>query len=681
MNNGEFYSSNEYNSTSEYRHFPAEMYIKPKEENKLGNEQADLGKEISTLQPKKKTQKSSDNKNSIIDKIFNSIKGVATTAAVAVSAVAVTTTLITGAPQVELKSLDCGDTYIEYVMEISELREDQSYSIVVSTSNEEDREIEVEGNGIYENTVVGLKPSWEYTLSLVCHDTSLGDVTHFEVKFQTVKHIEQQPNPPPSTYEGSYSLGDVVSNWQSNELTVPLKFEYLGEQYYYILKQYDGSGNLLSSHKGDRDKDIVLSMSDSSIYSLVLEIYGVGSDGEVKIKEQELAKLDYTPPSVNISDAIIVGMNEIQINFVADYIDDNCQIAFNITYGDLTEDNIILSSEDILNGYVIINMDSSNTLSIKPTASISYEESDSVRKIEYPLYERTFEETFKVEALVDTFNGRVTFYPKGIANGAEYAYIIESTSPDSPYTEYYFQDPFMIYYTGQGEITYTMYLTNENGDMLSSEATITIDTSVEVTKPEFNMIYQNPREVTITYNDDGTINMYIITNFEATNQELYYQVRLGSKRYASRDKVLVVENLPDTTYSIDYNVCMDINGMSYSVYSISPSGVTNEFELSNGYSAIYTDSTTLSLQLYAYYMYTDLNTVRLVSSSGEEIALSESNFTYNEESYSYDVEITFTKELEYVTVYIDANGFYEALDELEDYKGSPTKSYEITVYA
>ena len=160
MNQGEFYSSKEYNSINEYKHLPAETYIRLKEENKCGKEDAELGKELTTLH-KKQPVKKADESKTLIDRIFGSIRGVATAATVAVTSVAVTTTFVTAAPQVELINLTCGDTYIEYEMEISGLDENGEYSIIVGTSNEEDKEIEIEANGNYQGRIEGLKPDWE----------------------------------------------------------------------------------------------------------------------------------------------------------------------------------------------------------------------------------------------------------------------------------------------------------------------------------------------------------------------------------------------------------------------------------------------------------------------------------------------------------------------------------------
>ena len=681
MYNGEFYNSSEYNSTSEYKHFPAEMYIKPKEENKLGNEQASLGKEITTLQEKSNAPKGKDGSSTIIDKIFKSIKAVATTSTVAVASIVVTTTLITSAPKVELISLDCKDTYIEYEMEISELQDDSKYSIVVSTSNEEDREIEINENGTYKNKVEGLKPEWEYTLSFVSHDTAMGDITHFEVKFQTEKYVEQQPNPPPESYTGTYFIGEIEADWQRHEIIVPIEFENPNNQYYYIVKIYDTDGNELSAKKHTDGQNIAFPIIDSiNKYKLTFELYGVGEIEEKQLESREIGILDYTPPGVDVLDSTIVGMNEIQIAFSVSNLNKDSNIQLAITHSNGTvEDTITLTSEDILKGYVTLYMDKGNSLSVKPISNVKYIGSDSVRIIEGPLYEKTFEKNLEVEALIGLSSGKTTFYPKGISNGAEFLYIVDSSKPSEPISEYYYNDAFVIYYNATGEITYTMYLSNENGDKLSTEALVTIDTSVEKPTPEYNMIYTNPGDVGVTYNDDGTINMYFVTNFETTDEELYYQVRVGDKRYISREKILEITSLQDKTYSIEYDICKDINGKQYSIYNIYPSGTANDSFIENGYAIEYASDTTLNLQFYLGLMYFDLNSIKIIASTGEEISLSESDFIYDSENRVHKATITFKEIVEYATIYMDANPSYGDLKDVDNYKGNITKSYEITV--
>ena len=692
MNNGEFFFSGEENKISEYKYFPAEIYRKDKEENYSGKEKANGGSEITTLQKRrveKKANKDGSSK-SVVDKIFSSIKSVATTATVAVAAAVVTTTLVINSPKVDLKNIDTGSDFVEYEMEISDLDENKDYSIVISTSNEEDIEIEVIENGVYKNKVEGLKPEWEYTLSLICLDTALGDVSHFEVKFQTLKYTEQQPEPPPEdepdlpkepdTYSGEYTLpatDDIVPSYQTMELSVPIIFDNVDGKYYYVITLCDGDGNELSRKTHNGTQNVILPLlDDTNIYSVGFELYGLDN---TLIEQKSIGVLDYTPPSVDILDVTIASMNEIKIDFTVSSLREDTQLQFNLAYDGLMKETVKLTDNDISKGYLIVTMESGSLMTLDAVSYVKYNGSDSVRVVEYPRYEKEFENNFYAEALVGS-SGMVTFYPSFIANGAEFIYVVNSNKPNEPYINYDLINPFSVECDGDGEITYTMYLSNENGDKLSNEVAITVDASLEIPKPEFNMIYRNPNEVAVTYNGDGTVNLYIKTDFESSDEEVYYQVRVGNKRYRSRERVIEITDLEDKSYGIEYDVCKDINGVQYSLFNYHPSGAVNEYSVESVCYVTYEDELSLNLEINTFNTSVDLSNIRIVSSSGEEITLKESDFTYDEENYLYKASLSLTKSFEYVTVYVEANANANGLEDIENYKGSINRPYEMTVY-
>lgn len=578
MKQGEFYSANEYNSTTEYKHFPAEVYIKPKEENPCGKEDAELGKETTMLQPKRQPPKNKGS-NTLVDKIFNSIRGAATAATVAVASVVVTTSIITSAPKAELISLACGTTYVEYEMEISGLQDDVDYSIVVSTTNETPIEIELDGDGRYQNKIEGLTPDWEYTLSVVHYDMFLGEVRHFETTFQT---LNADPIPEP---------------------------------------------------------------------------------------EPEPAPI----PQVGVTGVKIVGLNEIQIDFTYEHLTENDRIEFHILYGDSTTNTAVATGKDLTDGYIMVNMDSSDTLTITPIAVVGNGEDETKTACEG--YTHTFTETLFVDTMVDLYSQSIVFYPTGITNGAEYLHVTSSLAPDLPEL-LYIDGAITMWYNAEEVIAYTMYLTNDKGDVLSSEINVTVDTSTPTPSVEYQMQYLNPGDLCITYNDDGTVNIYIQTNFTSDNEELYYQVTLGSMRYKSRDKLLKIERIPDNSYALHYDVCIDIDGVQYSIFHVSPSGVANE-------SYFYLDSSlednVLSLALYKDVMYVDMDSVKLITSSGEEISLSETDFTYNEEYGRYEITVEFTQPLTHVVVQMQANPYHVGIEDIDGYLGNARKTFEETV--
>ncbi len=592
MNNGEFYSSKEYNATAEYKHFPAEAYVKLKEENASAKEIAGLGNEATTLQKKQPTKKSEGGARGLIDKIFGSIRGVATAATVAAASVAVSTTLMTSAPKTDLIDISAGDTYVEYSMEITGIEDGGDYAIVVSTSNEEDIEQDVDTDGTYENRIDGLKPGWEYTLSFIQYDTVLGEISHFETKFQTQKHSEQEPMPPPEP-----------------------------------------------EPEPEPDEPVP------------------------------------TPiPVVAVTGTSIVGLNEIRIDFSHFDICASDSVKLDILFGDMSEKSVVLSGEDLERGYVTARMDTSDTLTVTPKIYVATSGSEKLCES----YSHTFAETLSVKAMVGLYQDAVTFYPTGLSKGGEYLCVKSSEDPEN-YELFYLGDLAQAFYSLSGEITYTLYFTNDQEDILSNEVTVTVDTSTSPTEPEYHFTYRNPNDVGITYNDDGTINIYIQTQFTSVSDEVYYKISLGNIVYTSREPIARIEGIPDTNYPLQYDVCINVNGAEYSIFHVTPSGTVNEAGLPHYSECV--DDTHLVVRLYKDGDDLDLDSVVLISSSGEEKVLTEADFVYNDVYGTYDAEIEFEEPFTEVIIKASLSIFHEALEGVDGYKGSVRKTFETTVYA
>ena len=171
--------------------------------------------------------------------------------------------------------------------------------------------------------------------------------------------------------------------------------------------------------------------------------------------------------------------------------------------------------------------------------------------------------------------------------------------------------------------------------------------------------------------------MYIQNDFVANSEDVYYQITVGNIRYKSREPLAKLEGIADESYALSYDVCVDIDGVQYSIFNTVPSGVANE-------SYIYYESefsnNVLMLSLYKDSTGLDLNSVRLVSSAGEEILLSESDFVYNEEYNSYDISVTLNEYAESVEIYMMANPYIGGLADVSDYIGNERKIFVETVY-
>ena len=591
MNQGEYYRASEYNPTSEYKHFPAEMYVRPREENASGVEQADTGKETTAFQPKPQPQQTPKGEaaKTLVDKLFGSVRTIATATTVAVTSLVVTTTFVMNAPQVDLTSLTYADTYVEYQMEVSDLQEDSEYAIVLSTSNEERVETELDGDGTYQGRIEGLKPEWEYTLSLVCYDSLLGEVSHFEIKFQTEKYRDQQPQPPPEPEP-----------------------------------------------------------------------------------EPEPEPVPVPEPSVTVTGVSIVGVNEIRVDFTYRDLPDGATVAFDVLCG-ASKSSVVATQRDLANGYVTAEAKDSDTVRVTPAVTVQ-KGGEQVKTV-CESYSHVFTQTLAVQAMVGLYSETITFYPVGIACGAEYLCITSSADPSTP-TIVAFERVVELWYNTADVITYTLYLSDENGEVFSNEVSLTLDTSVVAPDVGYYLYRVNPGDVGVTYNDDGTVNLYFATQFETERADVYYRVTLGDMHYTSREAVLRVEHVPDQSYALRYDVCVDIDGVTYSLFSETPSGMVNE-------SYWYVDGTlsdnVLTLQLYKELNHIDLGSVRLISESGEEIALSQTDFAYNEEYGTYDVTVTLEEPTALVVVQLYGNPFHAGLEGVEDPIGNIRKLLEFTV--
>ena len=185
------------------------------------------------------------------------------------------------------------------------------------------------------------------------------------------------------------------------------------------------------------------------------------------------------------------------------------------------------------------------------------------------------------------------------------------------------------------------------------------------------MMYPNPSEVGITYNEDGTINVYVYTGFECADESYYSIVKLGDYIVRSRESVVAFENLPNDTYPINYDVCFDKDGISYAVMSVNPSGTVNEVYFNEYFELIGNEFTMHVTDINSF----DLNALKVVSSSGEEIIITESNLVVDENGY-LALRVSFSDSPEYVTLYGMYAPFITGLESVSEYKGSPYIPFE-----
>lgn len=135
------------------------------------------------------------------------------------------------------------------------------------------------------------------------------------------------------------------------------------------------------------------------------------------------------------------------------------------------------------------------------------------------------------------------------------------------------------------EDTLTVAVTNSDGVQRGAAHTYNISKAEAVnnyTNPTFNAT--NPGDALVTYNDDGTINIYRNVNFQSDDENVYYNAYIYAINddgtviqdncydIIGRDTYAVIENIPMNTYVLLYHFMFDFDGVSYIMYTETPSG-------------------------------------------------------------------------------------------------------------
>ena len=608
----EFYHSYEYNSSTEYKYFPAEIYAISREVSVPDKELADSGQEITTTTPKRAVAKQVDN-GTIVNKILNSLKGVAVTSSVAIVAV-VGANAITPPPKVDLLNFAVNGTYIEYVLSVDELQDDLQYYIVISTTNEEDQQFLVEDEGVYTNKVDSLKEKWAYTFSFVSYDEAWGKTTYFEKAFQTADTVIEEDTPPTP-------IPDTPTEPEEPPPT-PIP--------------------------------------------------------DTPTEPEEPPPLPAIPDyTISISEVTVVGLNQLRIDFADANLTEECTVELLLSYAGQTEPiSRTLTTRELAQGYATLMVeDSLIPISIQPIIRYDTEQ----QALDCHVYECALDNSLTADVQINTYRGTIVLYLKGLTNGGTMVHVVDTNTAEVILEEELYGDYAEFFYEADTQRSYTVFLTNTNGEKTTEDFVTEIYTTVP-TIPEYVFNYKNANDVGLTYNSDGTINVYIQTDFSTENEGLYYQILLGDRRFASRDALFVAEGIPNEAYSLTYQICYEYNGVQYCFNEIPVSGMVNEFYIDGQFDAELLDNTlTLSIDYYKTDIL-DLSSFRLVSSSGEEIQLQESDFVYDDAMGVYTLTHTFSQELEWATVYFTCTPFAQNMEGIDDYIGNLSLTESVIIY-
>ncbi|MGN0817821.1 MAG: hypothetical protein ACI4L9_02520 [Candidatus Coproplasma sp.] len=228
--------------------------------------------------------------------------------------------------------------------------------------------------------------------------------------------------------------------------------------------------------------------------------------------------------------------------------------------------------------------------------------------------------------------------------------------------------------TTDAEANLTVQVTDGDGNARGEPKTVNI--SLSAAEAEYDspvMSCPNPGDAVVTYNDDGTINIYRQMIPDAygrdtvsDDERLYYNafvqgyylnsdgvVYTDGYDAVGRGKYAIIENIPNQNYILIYYMMFDYNGVSYVMSAETPSGsVENVYECGTATATVADGQTTIEVSIskygklankvivdgveYEYDFYSDESATDLTLVIDGEIEVSEITILFTAQGYKYD---------------------------------------------
>ena len=126
-----------------------------------------------------------------------------------------------------------------------------------------------------------------------------------------------------------------------------------------------------------------------------------------------------------------------------------------------------------------------------------------------------------------------------------------------------------------GETTYYFYMIDEEGNVVSEVKEYKVNTIESI---PYTFQYSNPSEITVTYNDNGTVNAYMDTHFSCEDEDVYYEIKLtdyaySNVSYISQNRYASIEEYMDYNgRGVTFKVFKEIDGIKHCFMVVTPSG-------------------------------------------------------------------------------------------------------------
>ena len=399
---------------------------------------------------------------------------------------------------------------------------------------------------------------------------------------------------------------------------------------YKVTYNSDGTCNLYTYFIPEYDGNFVTFIDIYDIHDNLMNSYETVTDGALSyilnINEEEYkAKFvsyyvkDNNYYSYCLSEEIYIDNNTfiwqanvndklLNITFGNEIVGD---VQIKVTHDDLTCEEFVFPAKELIDNSCLLTL---NKISHNPIVEIivdsvlyNYDPFEHITVFNGKEYKR-ISESVNVKAVVsstvnltkceifnpsynfesgDAIHAPVFLYFDGFLNEGD-TYSVKVFSMDGnivdSVTDISLSDKPVIFtnLTVDMEYTFTFYLNSSGEEIPLGEITKTLTVPDYSFLPPLFCWFPNPGDVMITYNEDGTSNIYLYMNVQKTEYDMYYKVYLVDVaysdfsvffEYAGSDNVAILRNIPTGRYSIKYGVLINNNDTCYSTCDMQwPSG-------------------------------------------------------------------------------------------------------------
>ena len=649
MANKEFYSVEEFRKQTEYKPFAAELYAKSPEfangapeiakgapENKFAEEPAKKEEKPASTKQGKRRQNLKKILNRVNDSATKFLGTTAGTVAAAAAAVAVGTNILTPVGiTAQIEKIFLGANYAAVQLAVTELTEKEDFYLLV-TGDGEERYFEGMDLGVNEYLLRGLQPNQRYLVQVVDGNGKSYFQTELTTEDENGEFLSE-------SFLGEYrrlSPDEATVIWgeESHIVELDLGFTAESDLYAYRVALVDESGEELAFYEG-RDKTVKMEVPAKAEQATILyEEWFVGEEFRYLYESEETADaiLLSAPKILFSEEKILESTNYYKIPYRLESAREEDELLDFSLWINGTQLGIGTPAlnEPYWLGVEVEAGQEQFTLSAQMTVAGAYGGYERTVQTESLVYQNAQE--FYADVYASYTGGKEIVMD--FAYFAEAGAYVEVTDLATGTAERVENSYFSVS-VEEGIYEYSYALYDSGGTPLTEAETVRFDTSYTAS---FEATYPNPGDVLITFNDDGTHNIYFDMKFSSENPEVYYEIHYSDATHGingvlkSNESVVVVEDLFRETYSLIYKFWGELDGVRYLLYQMSPSGATGEFYPPNMGVVSYSGSE-VQLKFYANTMLD--GEIKLTVNGKEYLVAVEELTALEEGGYTYTLDI------------------------------------------